>query len=417
MRFWTLLAVVLTVAVVGESALLRTQNGKKATADTKDERIAALIRQLGDEKFAVRQAASNELEAIGEPALAALRKAAASGDNPEIRRRAEQLVRAIQPRPVRLNSALVNPGLPLAESKYHVYSVHLTADVNGKGEGKGKLTLHVTPPNFDEYGDFVTGGELDNVNRPQKDQRPPVVLDCAVEFVKTGFVGRVNTPPTRRSLFRLKGPKITSGLFVTTTGPGLTSGRLLVLGKDQRVEYVVDLTEFKPRGEGEGVRPIPCHPGCFPAGTLVLVPGGSKRIELIRKGETVTTIGPDGRPARGVVREVFTSKNQLVEVRTDNGTVMTTAAQPLCLVEGGFRKAGDLKAGDRVWQWRSGRRVETAVRAVAATGKEAPVFNLILGDSAVFVAGNFLARGKPPAEGSVPVVGATTPPHPVGRPE
>ena len=123
----------------------------------------------------------------------------------------------------------------------------------------------------------------------------------------------------------------------------------------------------------------------------------------------MTTIGPDGRPAGGVVREVFTSKNQLVEVRTDNGTVVTTAAQPLCLVEGGFRKSGDLKAGDRVWQWRDGRRVETVVREVAATGKEAPVFNLILGDSAVFVAGGFLARGKPPAEGSVPVVGAATP--------
>jgi hypothetical protein len=408
MRAWTLPAIILTLAVVGEAAILRTQSGKKSTGETKGDRVAALIRQLGDEKFATRQAASNELEAIGVPALEALRKAAASGENAEIWRRAEHLVKAIQPRPVRLNSALVNPGLPLAESKYPVYAVHLAADVTGKGEGKGKLTLHVTPPNYDEYGDFVTGREVDQVARPQKDQRPPVVLDCVVEYVKAGAVGRVNTPETRRAIFRIKGPKITSALFVATTGTGLTSGRLLVLGKDQRVEYVVDLTDLNPVKVivDEGVHPIPCHLGCFPAGTLVLVPGGSKRIEVIRAGETVTTIGPDGRPARGVVREVFTSKNQLVEVRTDNGTVVTTAAQPLCLVEGGFRKSGDLKPGDRVWQWRDGRRVETVVRAVTATGKEAAVFNLILGDSAVFVAGNFLARGKPPAEGSVPVVGA-----------
>jgi hypothetical protein len=408
MRAWTLPVMVLTLAVVGEAAILRTQSSKKTTGETKGERVAALIRQLGHEKFATRQAASIELEAIGEPALEALRKAAASGDSPEIRKRAEQLVRAIQPRLVRLNSALVNPGLPLAESKYPVYSVHLAADVNGKGEGKGKLTLHVTPPNYDEYGDFVTGREVDLVDRTQKNQRPPVVLDCAVEFVKVGFVGRVNTPETRRSVFRIKGPKIASALFVATTGPGLTSGRLLVLGKDQRVEYVVDIHDLKPVVGDAGGHPIPCHPGCFPAGTLVLVPGGTKRIELIRAGETVTTIGPDGRPARGVVQEVFTSKNQLVEVRTDNGTVVTTAAQPLCLVEGGFRKSGDLKVGDRVWQWRDGRRVETVVRAVTATGKEAPVFNLILGDSAVFVAGGFLARGKPPAEGSIPVVEATS---------
>jgi hypothetical protein len=406
---------VLTLAVVGESALLHTQSRKQTTTQVQDDRIAALIRQLGDEKFVVRQTASKELEAIGESALAALRKAAASSDSPEIRRRAEQLVRAIEPRHVKMNSVLVNPGLPLAESKYPVYSVHLAADVNGKGEGKGKLTLHVTPPNLDEYGDFVTGRETDQVARPPKDPRPPVVLDCTVEFVKAGFVGRVNTPATRRSIFRLKGPKITSALFVATTGPGLTSGRLLVHGKDGRVEYVVDLNDLKPVVREE-VFPIPCHPGCFPAGTLVLVPGGTRRIELIRKGETVTTIGPDGRAARGVVQEVFTSKNQLVEVRTDHGTLVTTAAQPLWLVTSGFRKSGELKAGDRVWQWRNGRRVETVVRAVTAAGKEAAVFNLILGDSAVFVAGGFLARGKPPAEGSVPVVGAASSTRPEGRP-
>src|SRR5205085_1552504 len=119
-------------------------------------------------------------------------------------------------------------------------------------------------------------------------------------------------------------------------------------------------------------------PGCFPAGTLVLLPGGGKRIELVRAGDAVMTIGPDGRAGRGVVESVFTSKNRLVEVRTDNGTVVTTDAQPLCLRGGGFRRAGDLKAGDRIWQWRDGRRAEAIVREVVATGREAPVFNLIL---------------------------------------
>src|SRR6516164_7464521 len=132
MRAWTLPAIVLTLAVVGESAILPIQSGKKGKAETQSERVAALIRQLGDEKFATRQASSNELEAIGEPALDALRKAAASGGNAEIRRRAEQLVRVIQPRLVRLNSPLISPGLTLAESKYPVYWITLAADVNKK---------------------------------------------------------------------------------------------------------------------------------------------------------------------------------------------------------------------------------------------------------------------------------------------
>src|SRR5262249_27577834 len=162
---------------------------------------------------------------------------------------------------------------------------------------------------------FVTGRETDPVDRTRKDQRAPVVVDCTIDFVKAGFVGRVNEPAVKRSVFRIKGPKVTSALFVATVGPGLTTGRLLLLGKDQRVEHVVEMAEIKPNRVGEGVHPIPCHPGCFPAGTLVVVPGGTKRIEFIRAGETVTTVGPDGKGARGVVESVFTSTNRLVEVR------------------------------------------------------------------------------------------------------
>src|SRR5262249_3388999 len=44
------------------------------------ERIADLIRQLGDKDFAKREAASQELDAIGEPARAALKSAVASRD-------------------------------------------------------------------------------------------------------------------------------------------------------------------------------------------------------------------------------------------------------------------------------------------------------------------------------------------------
>jgi hypothetical protein len=46
------------------------------------------------------------------------------------------------------------------------------------------------------------------------------------------------------------------------------------------------------------------------------------------------------------------------------------------------------------------------VEAVAAAGREEPVFNLILGNSEVFVAGDFLARGKPPADGGNPAAAA-----------
>jgi hypothetical protein len=34
--------------------------------------------------------------------------------------------------------------------------------------------------------------------------------------------------------------------------------------------------------------------------------------------------------------------------------------------------------------------------AVVPIGRETPVFNVVVGESAVFIAGGFLARGKPP---------------------
>ncbi len=62
--------------------------------EARPDRIASLVKQLSDDEFARRQAASAELEAIGEPALPALRRAA---DAPELetRRRARAVIAAV----------------------------------------------------------------------------------------------------------------------------------------------------------------------------------------------------------------------------------------------------------------------------------------------------------------------------------
>src|SRR5947209_4425555 len=64
--------------------------------------VRRLVTQLGSDEFAEREAASRRLEAIGAPALPALHQAAASQD-PEVRRRAGQVIPAIR---VRLFGAL-----------------------------------------------------------------------------------------------------------------------------------------------------------------------------------------------------------------------------------------------------------------------------------------------------------------------
>jgi hypothetical protein len=60
--------------------------------------VAQLIRQLGSDSFAEREAASRRLAALGEPALGPLREAGARSDDVEVRRRANRLVKLIQGR-------------------------------------------------------------------------------------------------------------------------------------------------------------------------------------------------------------------------------------------------------------------------------------------------------------------------------
>src|SRR5262245_59197557 len=152
---------------------------------------------------------------------------------------------------VELKTDYFSPGLTLAESKHPVHGVRIVVETNAKGEGKGKLTLLLDPANYDEYGDFVTGRETDDVDRKRtKPYIPPIELDCSTEFVKAGSIGRVNQSPIKRSIFRVTGPKISSPLYIATEGPGLIGGRLLVHGSDQRVEHVFPLMEIKPGKEG-----------------------------------------------------------------------------------------------------------------------------------------------------------------------
>jgi uncharacterized protein (TIGR03067 family) len=75
-------------------ALFLTAAAVSTAEENVDNRISLLIVQLGDDVFAVREAASSELMAIGEPALGSLRIAATSSD-PEIRWRAEWTIEEI----------------------------------------------------------------------------------------------------------------------------------------------------------------------------------------------------------------------------------------------------------------------------------------------------------------------------------
>jgi hypothetical protein len=168
----------------------------------------------------------------------------------------------------------------------------------------------------------------------------------------------------------------------------------LVRDKDDAVRQVIELTIPDRRPPPP---PPPSQTGCFPAGTLVRTPDGTKSIERIRDGDLVTTFDAEGKVMKAKVTGVFRTQNRLLELRVEGATLVTTETQPIALEAGGYRPAGELKKGDRVWRWVDGKRKASAVREVTAADREADVFNLILGEPTSFVAGDFVVRRKPPA--------------------
>jgi hypothetical protein len=93
-----LLGLTLLAAGAGRLTGFAPEPGPDAAASRDHADIARLIGRLGSTKFREREAAAQALEAVGEPALDALRRAAASAPDLETQRRAERLVARIERR-------------------------------------------------------------------------------------------------------------------------------------------------------------------------------------------------------------------------------------------------------------------------------------------------------------------------------
>jgi hypothetical protein len=103
-----IVAVVLTASVLGGGVGLLTARQEpkgderpvatntSAVATPNSVKIDRLIQQLGSNRFAEREQATRTLEKIGEPALEALRKAAQSAEDHDIKQRSGELVRNLE---------------------------------------------------------------------------------------------------------------------------------------------------------------------------------------------------------------------------------------------------------------------------------------------------------------------------------
>jgi uncharacterized protein (TIGR03067 family) len=140
----------LAAHITGLGGLGRAEEGLPETTRTNDAaRITQLVEQLGAAGYAKREAAERELAAIGIPALAALKSAAGGSDDPEVRVRAEDLIREIR-------VEIPKKALAMLEGTW----VRQTAESNGKAAPKDN------PPNrYTFKGNQVTVKAGDEVSQ------------------------------------------------------------------------------------------------------------------------------------------------------------------------------------------------------------------------------------------------------------
>jgi hypothetical protein len=115
---------------------------------------------------------------------------------------------------------------------------------------------------------------------------------------------------------------------------------------------------------------------CFAAGTPLLTPDGSKRIEDFRVGDILLS-APENDPRAPIqarrVEEVFQRVSPLIELRVGGRSIKTTVEHPFYVDGRGWTKGGALSAGDLL-RCHDGRT--TPVETIVPTDEIATVYNL-----------------------------------------
>jgi hypothetical protein len=270
------------------------------------------------------------------------------------------------------------------------YEIRLHGKIDDRGEGHGVLTLDPNAPTFDAFG---TGMILNSKNQQ-------VRLDVKIEFVRTGRTQiKAGLPPEEWNLYRVTGGKLQTPIGLATPNKKLLTGRLLIYDQGRIIKSVVELSNPFPPGSP----PLPCHPGCFPAGTLVSTPSGVERIEKLKPGSKVITLDDQGRVATPrAVKKIFVVDNDVLKLETEHGQLLTTETQPLRVANGTTNGAGELSKGDAILRWKNGKMLKSHILSVQERFRATRVHNLVFDETTFFVANGFVVRSKPPAisEGS-----------------
>ena len=135
---------------------------------------------------------------------------------------------------VELQSWPLTPPLVLNESPRPIHQIRLVVDANLKS---GKLILDGNSPEFNEFGDLVSGLESPHV-RNNGDAKLIKELACSIELIKEG--------PDKWRLYRIEVGALRSSYRVATRGSIADGGpaRVMILGADDKVTTVVECVRY-----------------------------------------------------------------------------------------------------------------------------------------------------------------------------
>jgi uncharacterized protein (TIGR03067 family) len=168
MKHWLNKVLKVSACIAGLSLAARLE-AQQAVSPVQIEKLVA---QLGDDSFARREAASEELGSIGELALPALHKAAASSDDLEIRARADIIAAEIT---VRLLAARVKQEIEGLQGDWYSTSVNHDGALQ---QGENRADRHIFSGNQWAYKNGDGLHEAGKFN----------IVEVGERFVKMNFV-------------------------------------------------------------------------------------------------------------------------------------------------------------------------------------------------------------------------------------
>jgi len=256
------------MGLLGLAALVALPGWAEEKEAKKVDKTAELIKKLGSDSFDEREDATKALDAIGEPALEALKKAAKS-DDPEMQKRAEELVKKISKRaetsrllaPTKVQLKFKDTPVKdaLAEfSKKSGYQI-LAHDPNNKLNDR-KVTLETEEISFWEAFDkFCTEAKVVEANPEDLGGGGPIPPNLPQENV-----------PTPRGNAPLPPPQFGGRLQFQVQGGGQAQPGQAPPPQQVQPGQGVPLPAVPVR-PGGGVRPIPGPQ--YPQGSIVVVDG------------------------------------------------------------------------------------------------------------------------------------------------